>query len=255
MRDAARLAREHEQRDAIAAGDLAAFTAAWRRDFADRFGYVRTDAEADAWIANQDPEWLEHQARHEFDRRTESMRERARERRALYEHTLPRRAFEAALTADERAPAIVAIRDWDDSDDGGSILLLTGGVGCGKTVAAAWWCWFVVASHTPPTWITAAAFARLSRYSDERAALVKATELVVDDLGSEYLDPKGSLAADVDELIDSFYSRPSSALVITSNCTASELRSRYGERFVDRIREAGTHSPVLGPSLRRRREA
>jgi DNA replication protein DnaC len=72
---------------------------------------------------------------------------------------------------------------------------------------------------------------------------------VLDDLGSEYADAKGNFLVNLDELIDTFYGdkRP---LLITTNCTDSEFKQRYGARIVDRIRECGSFYGIRTASLR-----
>jgi len=75
-----------------------------------------------------------------------------------------------------------------------------------------------------------ATVATSSRYDLEaRARWHDPTWLVLDDLGAEYSDGKGSFRVDLDELDAS-----QRTLVITTNCTAADFRSRYGERIVDR---------------------
>lgn len=149
----------------------------------------------------------------------------------------PRRAIEAARAALETREAIVAVRDWNAETH--SVLVLSGAAGCGKTVAAAWW-----AMHSPryarhALFLKATEFAAGSRYDQEtRDRWRHAHALVLDDLGMEYLDAKGSFQVDLDDLVDTYYAdeRP---LIITTNLKAEGLKDRYGERVVDRLRECG----------------
>lgn len=148
---------------------------------------------------------------------------------------------------DETAAAIVALKAWT-----GTLAVLAGKPGTGKSTAAAWWSWHR-AQWDPsrlPRWITAAAFARSSRYDESRDELLQARALVIDDLGVEYADRGGSFRTDLDELVNAFYvdKRP---LVITTNLDARTFERRYGERVVDRIAECGVWIPVLGESRRR----
>lgn len=159
----------------------------------------------------------------------------------------PLRAIESALGADEKRVAISAVRAWDVSDR--NVIVLQGPPGCGKTVAGAWW----GLRHTvSPTFVKMAAFARSQRYSEERATILAAPALVLDDLGAEYQDGKDLLVADLDELVDAFYGdkRP---LIVTTNLSGKLFGERYGARIVDRCRECGTWVPLGDvPSMRRK---
>ncbi len=98
-------------------------------------------------------------------------------------------------------------------------------------------------------------FAAGSRYAIEHRELWQdANALVLDDLGAEYLDAKGSFLVDLEALVDEYYGsqRP---LVITTNLTAAGFKARYGARVVDRFREVGTWFSMDGASLRGKRAA
>ena len=75
--------------------------------------------------------------------------------------------------------------------------------------------------------------------------------LVLDDLGSEYMDAKGSLLTDLDELVDVFYGSLRRRLIITTNLTAAGFKTKYGDRIVSRMRDAGVWIELDAPSLRR----
>lgn len=165
---------------------------------------------------------------------------------ALIDAGFPRRAVDAARAADTRRAAIVRLSQWDPSDR--CVMLAAGAAGCGKTVAATWW---ASTREKAPLFVRASTFAASSRYdSDKREPWLKASGLVLDDLGAEYLDAKGSFLADLDELVDTFYGdkRP---LVITTNCTREVLEKRYGERVYDRLRECGVFWSTDEESMRR----
>ena len=78
----------------------------------------------------------------------------------------------------------------------------------------------------------------------------QAAALVVDDLGTEYLDGKGFFLANFDALVNHRYSHRLPT-VITTNLKVDEFR-KYGVRVVDRIREVGVFLSVNAPSMRRR---
>jgi hypothetical protein len=132
-----------------------------------------------------------------------------------------------------------------------TIAVLSGTPGCGKTTAAARWLYLAAKEQRiRGLWVTAARLARWARYDDaEMAVLLKAPRLVVDDLGTEYLDERGAFMTTFDELLNERYAhrRPT---VITTNLNAEAFRARYDLRVVDRIREDGTFMEIESPSLR-----
>ncbi len=158
----------------------------------------------------------------------------------------PTRAIDAAFKADLSKPAMVALDGWDH--DNRNVVVLSGSVGSGKTVAAARWC---MERTQRIRFVRATTFAASSRYDREtRELYYNAAGLCLDDVGTEYADNKGSFLVDLDELIDTFYSdqRP---LVITTNLKAQDFRKRYGMRVWDRLHQCANWRPVTGNSLRK----
>lgn len=156
-----------------------------------------------------------------------------------------RNALVAAKSAYETA-AIAKLKTWDVTRK--SIAVLSGSIGTGKTVAAAVWMFQEIRKLQ---FVRASAFAAMSRYAaDSRRLLFTAEGLVLDDLGAEYQDAKGSFLVDLDELIDTYYGnqRP---LIITTNLRAADFKARYGGRIEDRLRESAVWLSVAGPSLRK----
>lgn len=196
-----------------------------------------------------DEQWAEHDARVaasiEAERTAQSADRQRGKRAGLSKAGFPARALEAARVADESKSAIVRVKSWEPEDE--SVLVLSGSPGCGKTVAAAWW---AMRRNQPPAFVRATTFAASSRYDREtRAAWFSAEAMVLDDLGTEYLDAKGSFLVDLDELLDVFYG-DRKPLLITTNCTTTVFRERYGARVVDRIRECGSWFSTKDTSLR-----
>lgn len=196
-----------------------------------------------------DEQWDEHDRRVAAERERDAAAERARadlaDRVELEHRGFPARALDAAAIADANAAAMLAIAKWRHVDD--SILVLSGQTGCGKTVAATWW---AMRRCPRAQFLRATEFAASSRYQNQRReAWLEADGLVLDDLGSEYADAKGSFLVDLDELIDRFYGarRP---MVITTNADAKSFKARYGARIEDRIRECGRFVSLSAPSLR-----
>lgn len=164
----------------------------------------------------------------------------------LLELGFPRRAVEFVRADVNQAEAAIArIAAYVSSAE---ILVLSGPKGCGKTVAATWW---AAQRSDRVRFLRASTFASSSRYDDRTARNEWLSgPLVLDDLGAEFADAKGSFLADLDELVDAFYSdlRP---LVITTNSGPEDFRQRYGERIADRLRECGRWISLNGKSLRR----
>ena len=196
-----------------------------------------------------DEQWTEHD-RKIADSRAKEVAEAEVRRVAdkfsrLEKAGFPLRALRAAEKADEKRSAIARIRDWRPEDK--STLVLSGPAGCGKTVAAAWW---AIRQSASPSFVRATTFAASSRYDREtRDAWFEAPALVLDDLGTEYLDAKGSFLVDLDELLDVFYGG-AKPLLITTNADADAFKARYGERVTDRVRECGQWFAMRDPSMR-----
>lgn len=198
-----------------------------------------------------DEEWAEHdkqvQARLTASNQADGERSRRDRIKALHDAGFPRRALDEAAAADETAPPIVRVAAWDVAKN--STLVISGGNGCGKTVAATWW---AMRFHGVPRFLRASTLAASSRYDrDQRSAILEAPALVLDDLGAEYMDSKGSFLVDLDELLDVFYGdyRP---LLITTNAAFDVFRMRIGERVADRLRECGSFWATTAPSRRAR---
>ena len=169
-------------------------------------------------------------------------------------------AFRAAVAALELPERPLALLDAgtvrgteaiEALDKPKAIVVLSGTPGCGKTVAAAKWLYdFAKKTQRAGFWLTAARLARWPRYSDaDMDRLLRPPRLVIDDLGNEFLDEKGSFMATLDELLNERYAhkRPT---VITTNLNLAGFKARYEERIADRIREDGRFVSLASPSLR-----
>jgi IstB-like ATP binding protein len=133
-----------------------------------------------------------------------------------------------------------------------SLIVLSGGVGAGKTSAACWWLRERARRGVAGWFMTAALLARWPRYDvGEMARLLRIDALVIDDLGTEYMDDKGNFMAILDEVIDSRTANEKQTLV-TTNLGVEAFRERYKDRVADRIRESGRFLSVSAPSRRHR---
>lgn len=162
----------------------------------------------------------------------------------------PERAVDAAYRADLTKPAIIAMRSsWQHEQR--NVVVLSGPVGVGKTVAVARWC---LERPARIGFARATTFAASSRYDkDSRDRFYGAQGICLDDLGTEYADRKESFLVDLDELIDTYYAsrRP---LLITTNMNSVEFRTRYGARIWDRLHDCANWVSVKGDSLRKEKQ-
>lgn len=181
--------------------------------------------------------------------------------RLLTKIGVPTRALEAARGPLEETIAIHA------SSGSSEFLVLSGGPGCGKTVAAVCWLLEYVAdpkkwqkdandkrvpvfTGTRPIWVTAAKLARCDRYDEEAMTrLLRNPRLVIDDLGGEYLDKGGFYASMLDEIVNERQAE-SKPTIMTTNLDAAGFTARYGQRIVDRLREGGRFVGCGDASLR-----
>jgi len=142
-----------------------------------------------------------------------------------------------------------AVLEWINDRKLGSemrcFLVLAGGKGCGKTLAAA-----EAAREHVGTFVDIGHVVRVGQYETEALSEMQtAGLLVIDDLGCEYVDAKGYFNATLDGLINARYANER-ATIITTNLPAKAFSERYGERVADRLREAGKYVELTDLSLR-----
>lgn len=199
--------------------------------------HARDREEKHASLMAGDPEYrADHETAVEI-RAEVAVRERIRE---LTGRGIPDKcAQRIARSGIEETKAVKACRRDE------RIVVLSGPPGVGKTVAAS-------EAAMGGQFIKAAKLARTSYYDDAAMQnLERPAMLVIDDLGTEYNDAKGMFTAILDSLIDTRYAA-NLRTVITTNLNAKAFTERYGERVVDRIREAGSFVELAGNSMRRR---
>ena len=164
--------------------------------------------------------------------------------RVLRDHGWPERALRIAEYADRDRPAVCALERWKPD---ASAIVLSGSKGTGKTVAAAWW---AIGARRSCRFVEAAEMVRIGRFNAERwDQWLNAPALCIDDLGAEYADAKDSFLADLDHLINRFYSSMRE-LIITTNCDAPAFAKRYGQRIASRLIECATWEFVGGGDQR-----
>jgi DNA replication protein DnaC len=210
----------------------------------------------------------ERAAIEEENRRTAVLAERDRERARIAPYMrmrrrgVPAKDHDAIARAElEDTAAMQAVRALLASDQ--RILVLSGPKGCGKTTAAAWMVAQDISVRMPgggeegrapePQFLDVSKLARLSRYkAEEVEPIEECSLLVIDDLGMEYADEKGSFLATLDGVFNARYAA-GLYTVITTNLPSKTFKERYGERLADRIREAGRFVELNGKSLRGRK--
>lgn len=152
--------------------------------------------------------------------------------------------------ANANAPAAKAAIDWA-TKDGKRVLLIRGGVGVGKTVAAAMAA-KAVASLARTTasisWQRPNDFVSgmLHTY-DANAPMIGRDLAIIDDVGRE-------TKVDFCEALCSAIDDEDMRLVITTNLTKDQFRERYDVRLIDRLKEVGRALDVKGESRRNRSE-
>lgn len=157
------------------------------------------------------------------------------------------RALLAAVSA-KRTEALEAAQEWLTQKR--TWLVLLGGTGTGKTVAAVWAMREAARQAEPVAFRTAAALSRMSGFNEgavELERLQRVSLLVVDDVGAEAQTSWGQGL--LSELLDARH-QGFRRTIITSNLGQEAFKQRIGERLVDRIREDGRVVMLGGRTLR-----
>lgn len=126
------------------------------------------------------------------------------------------------------------------------VLILAGGVGTGKSVAAASW-----AVARSGAWIYSRALVTPADWGDEWRDLLERSSLVIDDVGTEgESELKRGWSQRFDELIDARIANGRNTLITTNAADRKAFASIVGARVVDRLREHGKWVDCGGKSLR-----
>lgn len=145
-------------------------------------------------------------------------------------------AERAAARNPSETLALSGTRDWQAQRER-PVLVLTGGVGTGKTVAALWALLATSRSGQKIGYARALELSRCGLYGKGAERMEKMRRvggLVLDELGGE---PMGEIwLANFGELIDVRYGGPCRT-IITSNLAWPALRERYGERVASRLHQ------------------
>lgn len=150
----------------------------------------------------------------------------------------------------KRTRALEAVTDWAGQADGPRFLILSGGVGAGKTFAAA----TAIASFGGGVAVRSQNLARriYPTYADTVAGFerlnLRNSILVLDDLGMEAHRLSTTWVEAFAEFIEQriMFGRT----IITTNLRWPELAKRYGARATDRLKSHATVAELSGKSMR-----
>lgn len=200
---------------------------------------------AKAW----DEAWAEEDNRRREREADEARRQfRANMPFRLERMGVPALVIEILERSNLETPAAKFVTEFLEADK--SILLLLGGPGTGKTIAAA--SALIEAPTHSSVFVQATDVARLSDFNVEHAhELDRVTEarfLVLDDLGAEHAND--FWVSRLDGIINHRYARKLRT-IITSNLDAPRFKKQYGERIADRIRQVGIVRSCGDKSMRR----
>lgn len=142
------------------------------------------------------------------------------------------------------AEAAMAAAEDFVADPSRLVLVLSGGTGAGKSMAAGW----IVASQGG-VWMPATDSNSFEGFEEIRSRMERCELLVVDDLGQERETGAGTTL-----LIPLLTTRIDRGrrTVVTTNLAPPALTARYGERWISRIRQAGNVYAVGNVDLRGR---
>ncbi len=180
---------------------------------------------------------------------------------ALRDVRVPKRLVEAMAGTVRESKALREAQAWN----GRGVLALCGGVGVGKSFAAAWALRRLLREmfspedfRRPMSWGGTLDDARRSMgwchvrdltqaQEQDRRRLATLPVLVVDDLGSENTTP---VVRELFNWMATTRHDERRVTIYTANLSVEALMERYGERFLDRLLHEGRVSLCDGPNMR-----
>lgn len=199
-------------------------------------------------MAERKRQWEEQAAKERLAREKQEAEWRERSKRATLARvasSLPPSVAWVTAGGEHDSESVQAVRSWIGSDRRG--LLLRGGVGAGKSLAAAVAArelavssGRVVSWHRPNDFVSAV----LHAY-DANAPKLGEGLVVIDDVGRE-------TKADFCEALCAFIDDKSARFVITTNLKKEDFRARYDERLVDRLNDCARAVTVKSASMRKK---
>lgn len=208
---------------------------------------------SDAEFEQNERSWQQHEREIREAAEVERRCKRIDNLDAAKECRLSDAARHAIIKGDGLLPttAIEAVRGWRAARISVPWLALSGGTGCGKSVAAAW-----MVADCGGMWVRAERLVRVFAASfgdqfEEQEQIRDCAFLVLDDIGSE-LDA-ARMTSVLIELLDSRKSRRQATL-LTTNLGRPQFKDRYGnERLLSRLHESVQWEPISGTDLRRQK--
>jgi DNA replication protein DnaC len=215
-----------------------------------------TLGKSDEWWAKRDAEVAEHRAQEATRAEAHRLTERAGE---LRDNGFPELFITAALGQLRDTPAMTWAQRFV-SYLPKRMIILAGGVGAGKTTAAAW---IALKGQDPrPGFLRVGELERRGRYDKKLDEWLRdKTSLVIDDVGTEVLDGKGVFVSLFGEVLDGFYANRRT-IVMTTNLHKEkkdkddqpQFLERYGERVWSRLHQSGMWGACGGLDLRREQQ-
>ena len=150
------------------------------------------------------------------------------------------------LTNLKDGPLLAQTKRFANSPDDCWCIVLSCGVGSGKSTAAAWWLWKLAEGRKPatrttvPRWWHVGDLTRVDGFDDTQRLIAGPGALVIDDLGDEYMDKNKKALETLDYILNKRYENFRKT-IITTNLKLADFRKRYGDRILDRIKSAETH--------------
>lgn len=241
------------------------FMASWRERAAEHRRRMDTDPAYRAEVEEQERKEAEEEQKRIAEMREKARLDAIRSRRIRI--GIPQRAW-STLDAPAETAAMAAAMEFALKGPE-TLLVLAGGVGCGKSIAA----WAAAeefakaaeerrgngfgampCSRPDARTLKAIDLARAGSFDREFwDALEEPRLLIIDDLGTEPLDEKGWALANLLALLDTRYDALSKT-ILTTNLPMPRFRARYcedGGRLLDRLREVGAFMEITDASLRR----
>lgn len=150
----------------------------------------------------------------------------------------------------EATDSLMAVQNFADS--GRKVLLLTGDIGVGKTVASAWLLARRGGEYLRAERACGLFMARYGEPFEEQKRLKRTRELVViDELGTER-DPAQMMSVLLEVIDERRWKYQQTILV--GNLNFEDFSARYSDkRFWSRVRQCGSYTTATGEDLRRRK--
>jgi DNA replication protein DnaC len=210
-------------------------------DFMERMRAIWESPEGKARMEENQRKW---RAQEEASRIAEERRAEA-QRNADLRVTLPPYLRAAVLDESlEETGAVATAREWLSSDK--RLLLLRGGVGVGKSVAAAVVAKEMIFTGKSVSWHRPNGFVSAVMHSYDASAPSLGDDLVVvDDLGRD-------TKSDFDEAMCAFIDDRDTRILLTTNLSKEAFRERYDIRLIDRMGAIGVGVTLKGESRRTR---